>query len=108
MKADSTESVSIHLVPDEELESIESRCKSKNYTYTPLVGCHKIYTSPENWKDAQKSCQQDGTDLAIVNSKAEEKVSFIRLKLLERAAENRLPEDFTSKFLKYFSPLGVS
>lgn len=76
----SNEPILIKLLKEAEImkKTIKSMCVSKNYTYTPKIGCHKIYTNRKNWDDARKACQQDGADLAIVNSKEEEDVSFIR------------------------------
>lgn len=47
----------------------------KNYNYTVGAGCHKYFKDLLSWDKAQKACQQDGTDLAIVNTKKEEEVT---------------------------------
>lgn len=60
------------------LETEQKRCESSNYTYTPKIGCHKLLNIQSNktdWSEARKTCKDDGTDLAIVDTKAEEEVS---------------------------------
>lgn len=64
----------------ENVESIKksekNRVERDDYVMTSGIGWHKIYTNAKNWNDARKSCIQDGAQLAILNSKNEEKVNL--------------------------------
>lgn len=45
-----------------------------DYTYFPGLGAYKLHTLAKTWNDARKICNAENAHLAIINSKAEEKV----------------------------------
>lgn len=46
-----------------------------DYVYTPDIGLHKLHTRSVTWNAARMICKEEGGHLAIVNSKAEARVS---------------------------------
>lgn len=85
----------------EGLEQLFKReCYRINYTYTPKIGCHKLYTSIEKWTEARKICQKDGADLAIINSQEEAKVA--KVKIIDIC--NRSKFIFSPTICEYFIP----
>lgn len=48
----------------------------EDYVYTPGIGSHKLHTNAKTWNEARKVCNEEGGHLAIINSHAEESVSF--------------------------------
>ena len=54
-----------------------------DYYYTPGVGAHKLHTRAVSWNDARKMCNDEGGNLAIVNSLIEAHVcNFIYFSII--------------------------
>lgn len=47
-----------------------------DYRYAVGIGAHKLHTRAATWNNARKYCNEEGGHLAIVNSIAEEHVSY--------------------------------
>lgn len=50
-----------------------------DYIHYPGVGSFKIFPEAKNWNDARRACLEDDAHLAIINSKAEEEVSLMKI-----------------------------
>lgn len=50
--------------------------RNRGYNCTPGIGWHKLFLIPATWSIARRSCHQDGAHLAVINSKAEARVSI--------------------------------
>lgn len=65
------------MVPKEFTEIAKQRwCEKHDYNFTSW-GCHKIHDVEDylSWKQAREVCQNEGTDLAVIESQAEADVS---------------------------------
>lgn len=49
-----------------------------DYIRTPGLGSHKLHTDDLSWNEARKICIKENAHLAIINSAAEEAVSWQR------------------------------
>ncbi|XP_001599898.2 hemolymph lipopolysaccharide-binding protein-like [Nasonia vitripennis] len=52
----------------------------EDYLYTPGIGSHKLHTVAKPWNEARQICKEENAHLAIINSKAEEKVLLETMK----------------------------
>ena len=54
----------------------------EDYVWTPGIGSHKLHTEALSWNHARRACMVEGAHLAVINSKGEETVRFVRLFLV--------------------------
>lgn len=50
-----------------------------DYVYTPGIGLHKLHTNALSWNKARKACMKENAHLAVINSLAEEAVSYYKI-----------------------------